>query len=146
MFVELCETLNVFLEVYSKILLVNALMLNVCSILWEPANPPTNQDIVLYFPEKKIYITITMKTNRIFMILSITIVIFWLLRRSDGVEKLEGTTSKAIIYTEDTAVPNPFILRALVEKQTSDEKTLTKIMDLANEGKREELLKVLKKI
>lgn len=83
-----------------------------------------------------------MKTNRIFMILSITIVIFWLLRRSDGVEKLEGTTSKAIIYTEDTAVPNPFILRALVEKQTSDEKTLTKIMDLANEGKRVKFIKL----
>jgi hypothetical protein len=87
-----------------------------------------------------------MKTNRIFMILSITIVIFWLLRRSGGVEKLEGTKSKAIIYTEETDVPNPFILRALAEKHTSDEKTLTKIMDLANEGKKEELLKVLKKI
>ena len=84
------------------------------------------------------------KLNQIILIVAILVVLGWNIGRSRIVEKLEGQKSDAILYVENTEEPNPFIVYGMAKKQTEDEETLEKILGLANDGKKTELIELLK--
>jgi len=84
------------------------------------------------------------KLNQIILIVAILIVLGWNIRRSRRVEKLEGEKSEAILYVENTEEPNPFIVYGMAKKQTEDEEKLEKVLELANDGKKTQLIELLK--
>lgn len=71
----------------------------------------------------------------------IIFVLWWFRSKKENYEK-----SEAITYVESTPTPNPFIVWGMVKKQTSDENIQKTVLRLANEKKKDELLKVLEKI
>lgn len=84
------------------------------------------------------------KLNQIILIVAILVVLVWNIRRSRRVEKLEGEKSEAILYVESTEEPNPFIVYGMAKKQTTDEEKLEKVLGLANDGKKTQLIELLK--
>ena len=84
------------------------------------------------------------KLNQIILIVAILVVLGWNIRRSRRVEKLEGEKSEAILYVESTEKPNPFIVYGMAKKQTTDEEKLEKVLGLANDGKKTQLIELLK--
>lgn len=87
------------------------------------------------------------KLNQVLLIVSIIIVAGWLVIRSRRVEKLEGdatTSSDIVLYVESREDPNPFIVYGMAKKMTSDDAKLEKILALATEAKKAELLELVK--
>jgi len=63
--------------------------------------------------------------------------------RARRVEKLEGQKSDVVLYVENSDDPNPFIVYGMSKKLTTDDTKLEKILELATEAKKEELLQLL---
>lgn len=86
--------------------------------------------------------------NQIFLFVSIIVIVFWLLKISKRIENFESVadTPDAILYVESRDKPNPFIVHDMAKKMTSDENKLRKIIRLAGENKKNELLALLKSL
>jgi len=84
------------------------------------------------------------KLNQIILVVAILVVLGWNIRRSSRVEKLEGEKSDAILYVENSEEPNPFVVYGMAKKQTNDDSKLEEILKLATEGKKIELIELLK--
>jgi hypothetical protein len=87
------------------------------------------------------------KPNQVFLIVAIVVIVGWMVMRSRRVENLEGdieSTSDIVIYVENREDPNPFIVYDMAKKMTDDEDILKKILELASEKKKDELLEVVK--
>ena len=84
-----------------------------------------------------------MKLNQIILVVAILIVLGWNIRRA-RVEKLEGVKSDVVLYVEDsTTTLKPFVIYAMAKKLTSDQTKLEKILKLAEDNNKKELLKIL---
>tara|TARA_B110001452_G_scaffold89833_1_gene73761 strand:+ start:744 stop:1025 length:282 start_codon:yes stop_codon:yes gene_type:complete len=83
------------------------------------------------------------KPNQVILIVAIIVIIGWLVMRSRRVEKFEGD-SDIVLYVKDRENPNPFIVHDMAKKMTDDEPKLEKILALAVEGKKAELLQLVK--
>lgn len=59
------------------------------------------------------------------------------------VEKLEGEKPEVVLYVENSEEPKPFIVYDMAKKLTSDDAKLEKILELANDKKKSELLRLL---
>jgi hypothetical protein len=87
------------------------------------------------------------KPNQVILIVAIIAIVGWLVMRSRRVEKLEGdvtTSSDIVLYVEDRQDPNPFIVYGMAKKMTDDQSKLEKILTLATEAKKAELLELVK--
>jgi len=83
------------------------------------------------------------KPNQVILIVAIIAIVGWVVMRSRRVEKLEGD-SDVVLYVKDREKPNPFIVYDMAKKMTDDESKLEKILTLAVEGKKAELLELVK--
>lgn len=83
------------------------------------------------------------KPNQVILIVAIIAIVGWVVMRSRRVEKLEGD-SDIVLYVKDREKPNPFIVHDMAKKMTDDESKLDKILTLAVEGKKAELLELVK--
>lgn len=85
---------------------------------------------------------VVMKKVHVVVALIIATFVYWMFRsKRENYEK-----SEAVIYVETSSTPNPFIVWNMVKKQTTDENVQKKVLRLATEKKKDELLKVLEKI
>jgi len=87
------------------------------------------------------------KPNQVFLIVAIVAIVGWMVMRSRRVEKLEGdaaTSSDIVLYVENREDPNPFIVYGMAKKMTDDDAKLEKILSLATEAKKAELLELVK--
>ena len=87
------------------------------------------------------------KPNQVFLIVAIVAIVGWMVMRSRRVEKLEGdaaTSSDIVLYVENREDPNPFIVYAMAKKMTDDDAKLEKILSLAADAKKAELLELVK--
>jgi hypothetical protein len=86
------------------------------------------------------------KPNQVFLIVAIVAIVGWMVMRSRRVEKLEGAASSSdiVLYIENREDPNPFIVYAMAKKLTNDDAKLEKILLLATEAKKAELLELVK--
>jgi len=87
------------------------------------------------------------KPNQVILIVAIIAITGWLVMRSRRVEKLEGdaaTASDIVLYVENREDPNPFIVYGMAKKMTNDEAKLEKILALATDAKKAELLELVK--
>jgi hypothetical protein len=75
---------------------------------------------------------------------AVIVVVIWNVRRMRRIEKLEDKKSEAILYVENSEEPNPFIVYGMAKKQTNDEEKLEKVLKLANDDKKTELIELLK--
>jgi hypothetical protein len=88
-----------------------------------------------------------MKLNQVLLIVAILVVIGWVVMRSRWVEKMEGdaaTSSDIVLYVENREDPNPFIVYGMAKRMTDDDAKLEKILLLATEAKKAELLELVK--
>jgi ribonuclease PH len=85
-----------------------------------------------------------MNLNQIILIVAVIVVVIWNVRRMRRIEKLEDKKSEAILYVENSEEPNPFIVYGMAKKQTNDEEKLEKVLELANDDKKTELIELLK--
>ena len=81
-----------------------------------------------------------MKLNQIILIGSILIIIAWITMKSRRIENLDPNASDLVLYIESREEPNPFIAHDMSKKITSDENILKKVLMLASEKKKAELL------
>ena len=87
------------------------------------------------------------KPNQVILIVAIIAIVGWMVMRSRRVEKLEGdatTSSDIVLYVENREDPNPFIVYGMAKKMTDDDAKLEKILLLATEAKKAELLELVK--
>ena len=86
------------------------------------------------------------KPNQVILIVAIIAITGWLVMRSRRVENLEGAASASdiVLYVENREDPNPFIVYAMAKKLTDDDTKLEKILSLATEAKKAELLELVK--
>jgi hypothetical protein len=86
------------------------------------------------------------KPNQVILIVAIIAIVGWLAMRSRRVENLEGaaTSSDIVLYVENREDPNPFIVYGMAKKMTDDDAKLEKILSLATEAKKAELLELVK--
>ena len=86
------------------------------------------------------------KPNQVILIVAIVAIVGWMVMRSRRVEKLEGTatSSDIVLYVENREDPNPFIVYGMAKKMTDDDAKLEKILALATEAKKAELLELVK--
>lgn len=87
------------------------------------------------------------KLNQIILVVAVLAILGWNIMRSRRVEKLEGdvaTTPDIVLYVENREKPNPFIVHDMAKKMTSDKAKLEKILKLATEAKKSELLEFVK--
>lgn len=84
-----------------------------------------------------------MKLNQIILVVAVLVVLGWNIMRARRVEKLEGQKSDVVLYVENSDDPNPFIVYGMSKKLTTDDTKLEKILELATEAKKEELLQLL---
>jgi len=84
-----------------------------------------------------------MKLNQIILVVAVLLVLGWNIMRARRVEKLEGQKSDVVLYVENSDDPNPFIVYGMSKKLTTDDTKLEKILELATEAKKEELLQLL---
>src|SRR6056300_1809312 len=87
------------------------------------------------------------KLNQVLLIVAIVIVAGWMVMRSRRVEKMEGdaaSSSDIVLYVENREDPNPFIVYGMAKKMTNDDAKLEKILLLATEAKKAELLELVK--
>ena len=87
------------------------------------------------------------KLNQVVLVVAIVVIVGWLLMRSRRVENMEGDPanfSDAVLYVENREDPNPFVIYGMAKKMTDDDSKLEKILELATEGKKAELLELLK--
>ena len=84
------------------------------------------------------------KLNQVILVVAILAIVGWLLMRSRRVEKLEGGASDIVLYVENREDPNPFIVYAMAKKMTNDDTKLEKILALAADAKKAELLELVK--
>jgi hypothetical protein len=87
------------------------------------------------------------KLNQVVLVVAIVVIMGWLLMRSRRVENMEGDPanfSDAVLYVENREDPNPFVIYGMAKKMTDDESKLEKVLELATEGKKAELLELLK--
>jgi len=87
------------------------------------------------------------KLNQVLLIVAIVIVTGWMVMRSRRVEKMEGdaaSSSDIVLYVENREDPNPFIVYGMAKKMTNDDAKLEKILLLATEAKKAELLELVK--
>jgi hypothetical protein len=85
--------------------------------------------------------------NQVFLIVAIVAIVGWMVMRSRRVEKLEGdiaSTPDVVLYVENSDNPNPFITHDMAKKITDDDTILEKILELASEKKKTELLELVK--
>ena len=88
-----------------------------------------------------------LKLNQVILIVSILVIVAWLVMRSRRVEKLEGDVAPAsdvVLYIENRDEPNAFIIHAMAAKLTTDNSKLEMILELASQGKKVELLELVK--
>ena len=85
-----------------------------------------------------------MKLNQVVLMLAILVVVGWNIMRAGRVEKLEGQKSDFVLYVENREDPNPFIVYGMAKKMTNDDAKLEKILLLATEAKKAELLELVK--
>src|SRR6056300_503552 len=88
-----------------------------------------------------------MSLNQVALALSILVVMGWVVMRSRRIEKMEGdvaSTSDIVLYIESREEPNPFIVYGMAKKMTNDDAKLEKILLLATEAKKAELLELVK--
>lgn len=85
-----------------------------------------------------------MNLNQIILIVAVVVVVAWNVTRMRRIEKLEDKKSEAILYVENSEEPNPFIVYGMAKKQTNDEEKLEKVLELANDDKKTELIELLK--
>jgi hypothetical protein len=85
-----------------------------------------------------------MKLNQVVLMLAILVVVGWNIMRAGRVEKLEGQKSDVVLYVENREDPNPFIVYGMAKKMTNDDAKLEKILLLATEAKKAELLELVK--
>ena len=89
-----------------------------------------------------------MSLNQVALVLAILVVVGWNIVRSRR-EKLEGdvaSTSDIVLYIESREEPNPFIVYGMAKKMTNDDAKLEKILALATEAKKDELLELAKSL
>ena len=89
-----------------------------------------------------------MSLNQVALVLAILVVVGWNIARSRR-EKLEGdvaSTSDIVLYIESREEPNPFIVYGMAKKMTNDDAKLEKILALATEAKKDELLELAKSL
>ena len=87
------------------------------------------------------------KLNQVVLVVAIVVIMGWLLMRSRRVENMEGdpaNASDAVLYIEHREDPNPFVIYGMAKKMTDDDSKLEKVLELATEGKKAELLELLK--
>ena len=87
------------------------------------------------------------KPNQVFLVVAIVAIVGWMVMRSRRVEKLEGdaaTSSDIVLYVENREDPNPFIVYGMAKKMTDDDAKLEKILALATEARKAELLELVK--
>jgi hypothetical protein len=87
------------------------------------------------------------KLNQVVLVVAIVVIVGWLLMRSRRVENMEGdpvNASDVVLYVENRDEPNPFVVYGMAKKMTDDDSKLEKILELATEGKKAELLEHLK--
>jgi hypothetical protein len=86
------------------------------------------------------------KPNQVILIVAIIAITGWLVMRSRRVENLEdaATASDIVLYVENREDPNPFIVYGMAKKMTNDDTKLEKILSLATEAKKAELLELVK--
>ena len=86
------------------------------------------------------------KPNQVILIVAIIAIVGWLVMRTMRVEKLENvaTTPDIVLYVENREEPNPFIVHDMAKKMTDDDTKLEKILSLASEKKKIELLELVK--
>lgn len=87
------------------------------------------------------------KPNQVILIVAIIAIVGWLAMRSRRVEKMEGgaaTSSDIVLYVESRQDPNPFIVYGMAKQMTDDDAKLEKILALATEAKKAELLELVK--
>ena len=84
------------------------------------------------------------KLNQIILVVAIIVIVGWLAMRSRRIEKLEGGASDIVLYVENREDPNSFIVYAMAKKMTNDDAKLEKILMLATEAKKAELLELVK--
>jgi len=87
------------------------------------------------------------KLNQVLLIVAIVIVTGWMVMRSRRVEKMEGdaaSSSDIVLYVENREDPNPFIVYGMAKTMTNDDAKLEKILLLATEAKKAELLELVK--
>lgn len=84
-----------------------------------------------------------MKLNQIILVVAVLVVLGWNIMRARRIEKLEGQKSDVVLYVENSDDPNPFIVYGMSKKLTTDDTKLEKILELATEAKKEELLQLL---
>ena len=87
-----------------------------------------------------------LKLNQVILVLAILVVVSWNIMRSRRIEKLEDVTtaSDVVLYVQSRDEPNPFITHDLAKKMTNDDAKLEKILQLASEKKKIELLEFVK--
>jgi hypothetical protein len=87
------------------------------------------------------------KLNQVILVVAVLAILGWNIMRSRRVEKLEGdaaTASDIVLYVENREDPNPFIVYGMAKKMTDDDAKLEKILMLATEAKKAELLELVK--
>jgi hypothetical protein len=87
------------------------------------------------------------KLNQVILVVAVLAILGWNIMRSRRVEKLEGdiaTTADIVLYVENREDPNPFIVYGMAKKMTDDDAKLEKILMLATEAKKAELLELVK--
>jgi Tfp pilus assembly protein PilO len=90
-----------------------------------------------------------LKLNQMILIVAIITVVGWMLMKSSRIEKLEGdptTDSDIVLYVKNREVPNPFIVYGMAKEMTEDDAILEKILALAAEANKPELLEVVKNL
>lgn len=84
-----------------------------------------------------------MKLNQIILVVAVFVVLGWNIMRARRVEKLEGQKNDVVLYVENSEDPNPFVVYGMSKKLTTDDTKLEKILELATQAKKEELLQLL---
>lgn len=87
-----------------------------------------------------------LKLNQVILVVAILVVVSWNIMRSRRIEKLENVTtaSDVVLYVQSREEPNPFITHDLAKKLTNDDTKLEKVLQLAGEKKKIELLEFVK--
>ena len=81
-----------------------------------------------------------LKTNQIILVVAIIVIMGWITLKSRRVELMSASNSELVLYIESRDVPNPFIAHDIAKKLTDDESKLEKILQLASEKRKMELL------
>lgn len=86
------------------------------------------------------------KLNQVILVVAILAIVGWMMMKSRRVENLEdaATASDIVLYVDSRQDPNPFIVYGMAKKMTNDEAKLEKILALAAEAKKAELLELVK--